>query len=247
MNYKLDDINIYSNSIKELELDLLKILKENKSRQIITLNLDFLRNTKIIDEFRLICKSSEIVLPDGFGITLLLRAKYNTIINRITGNDIFPLLLKIANDNIYRVALIGSTPSVLDKVEIKIKKLYRNLNHNLLCISPKYHFEKNETINLEIVNEIKFFKPDIVFAALGSPRQEIWLYKHMNLFQSKINIGVGAVFDFYSGEIKRSPIFFQNFGLEWLWRLATQPKRLFKRYIFLDLPFLIKSLLLKNY
>ncbi len=247
MNYQLNNINIYSNSINEFELDLLNILKENKSRQIITLNLDFLRNTKFNDEFRNICESSKLVLPDGAGITFLIRAKYNTTINRITGNDVFPLLLKIANDNNYRVALIGSTPSVLDKVEIKIKKIYRNLSHNLLCISPKYHFEKDETINLKIVNEIKSFKPDIVFTALGSPRQEIWLYKNMNLFQSKINVGVGAVFDFYSGEKKRSPIFFQNFGLEWLWRLTTEPIRLFKRYILLDLPFLIKSILLKNY
>jgi len=245
---KIYDINIHSFSIKELENIFTKILiSSDQTHLITTFNLDFLRNATINKYFFKICKNAFLNLPDGIGIIHLLKTKYHIKIERITGNDIFPLLLKMANDNKYRVVLVGSTKTVLDKVELKIRNRYKNLNNNLLCISPIFHFEYDEKLNMEIVNEIKFFKPDIVFVALGSPRQEIWLYQNMNIFHSKINIGIGAVFDFFSGEKRRSPIVFQKLGLEWLWRLSKEPTRLFKRYIIYDLPFFLKSILYKNY
>ncbi len=165
---------------------------------------------------------------------------YKNNIARITGNDIFLILLNLANNNLLNVALIGSSEDVLDKVKEKINSEYSNLMDRLLIISPPFHFENNIDINNEVVRNIEEFKPDIVFAALGCPRQEIWLWNHMHLFGSKLNIGVGAAFDYYSGIKKRSPRFLQKTGMEWLWRLYSEPGRLFKRYILLDLPYMIK-------
>lgn len=239
--FNLNNINIHSFLINELENNILGVLSGiNQAQIIITLNLDFLRIAESNTDFLHVCKNSLWNLPDGNGITLLLKLKYSQKVNRITGNDLFPLLLNIADQHHYRVALIGSSKNVLSNVKNLICKKYPELTDNILYISPPLNFEESPNLNNEVVSNIISFKPDIVFAALGCPRQELWLYENMEKFKSKINIGVGAVFDYYSGIKKRSPIIFQRFYLEWLWRLLNEPGRLFKRYIVLDLPYFIK-------
>ncbi len=86
-----------------------------------------------------------------------------------------------------------------------------------------------------------------MFLALGSPRQEIWLSKHKNEIGAIINVGVGSVFDYFSGKKKRCPKFLQRIKIEWLWRLLSEPNRLFKRYIINDIPFFLKTIFLKKY
>ncbi len=239
--YQINKIDIHSFETDELITKLSNILLSHEKPQIITtFNLDFLRISEQNKEFLHICKNSLWNLPDGIGIIHLIKLKYKIKIKRITGNDIFPILLKQANKQLLNVALIGSSEEVLIKVREIINSKYGNLKDRLLIISPPLHFENKIDINNEVVNSIEEFKPDIVLAALGCPRQEIWLWNHMFLFGSKLNVGVGAVLDYYSGVKKRSPHFLQKAGLEWLWRLSFEPVRLFKRYILLDLPYMIK-------
>jgi N-acetylglucosaminyldiphosphoundecaprenol N-acetyl-beta-D-mannosaminyltransferase len=242
--FNLNEIRIHSFTGNELERSLLTALSGTNDPQIIiTLNLDFLRITEINKEFLHICKNSLWNLPDGSGITNLLKLKYSQKINRITGNDVFPLLLRIAEQNNYRVALVGSSVKVLSDVQNLIGNKYPGITNNLICISPINNFENDVKLNEKVVNDIISFQPDIVFAALGCPRQELWLWKNMKQFKSKINIGIGAVFDYYSGKKRRSPQIFQRLSLEWFWRLINEPGRLFKRYIINDIPFFIKKLI----
>jgi len=239
--YQINKIDIHSFETDELKTKLSHILFSQQKPQIITtFNLDFLRISEKNKDFLHICKNSLWNLPDGIGITYLIRFKYKNKIKRITGNDIFPILLKLANKQLLNVALIGSSEEVLIKVREIINSKYENLKDRLLTISPPFHFEKKIDINNEIVSCIEEFKPDMVITALGCPRQEIWLWNHMQLFGSKLNIGVGAVFDYYSGTKKRSPRILQVLSLEWFWRLIYEPKRLFVRYLILDLPYFIK-------
>jgi len=239
--FELNNINIHEFNICELEKCFSQILSSTKSPKLITtFNLDFLRITEVNSGFLEICKDSLWNLVDGIGIVILIWLKYRQKVSRITGNDIFPVLLKIANNSKYRVAIIGGSKEVSDKVLKKIKNEFPDINKNLLCISPSFHFEKEESYNEEVIKRIISFKPDIVFASFGCPRQEIWLSKNMVRFRSKINIGIGSVLDYYSGVKIRSPLFFRKVGLEWLWRLTCEPQRLFRRYITNDIPFFFK-------
>jgi N-acetylglucosaminyldiphosphoundecaprenol N-acetyl-beta-D-mannosaminyltransferase len=239
--FRLNSVYIHSFSISELKEKFRETLIANNDPQIITtFNLDFLRISQNNEEFLQICKNSLWNLPDGFGIRSLINLKYNKKVERITGNDIFPLLLKIANEKNLKVSIVGSKMEVLDKVQLLVKNKYPNLTNNLKCLSPPPFFERDKMINQNTINEIARFNPDIVFAALGCPRQEIWLYKNMDLFGSKLNIGIGAVLDYYSGKKRRSPVILQKYGMEWLWRLLNEPRRLFRRYVLLDLPFYLK-------
>ncbi len=242
MNYQLDNINIYSKSIKELEKDLLNILSSNKSKQIITLNLDFFRNSKFNDEFRFLCENTELVLPDGSGITSLIKIKYGKRIKRITGHDLFTLILKISDNKNLRIALLGSTENVLRNVKNKIKKGFPKIVISKM-LSPENNFEKDKFKNDLIIKSLMNSKPEILIVALGSPRQDLWLKNYKDEIGAKINVGLGSVFDYYSGIKKRCPLFLQKLKLEWFWRLLSEPARLFRRYIINDLPFYIKEVL----
>lgn len=236
----LNEIKISSfHKMEDVKKTLLKFLECKSSQQIVTFNLDFLRNSCIDKNFQKVCQNASLVLPDGFGITSLIKIKYGINIKRITGNDIVNLVFNSTEFQNFRVAVIGSTTEVQNKIILKLQSQNVDLS-KYLFEAPPLHFEYNKKTNNDLVNKIKNFKPDIIFLALGSPRQEYWLNSTNNFLDSKINIGVGAALDYYSGHYKRAPIIFQRFGLEWFWRLINEPKRLYKRYIIYDIPFYIK-------
>ncbi|MFA6596912.1 MAG: WecB/TagA/CpsF family glycosyltransferase [Ignavibacteriaceae bacterium] len=230
----IKDVGLFK---KELEF----LLSERKTNLIVTFNLDFLRISAENNTFKDVCKNAQIVLADGVGITSLLKLKYGISLHRLTGNDLFQVLLEIANDKKLRLALVGSTTKSLEVLGIKLGKTFPNIS--LLTISPPFLFETEESTNNKVIDELKNFQPDILIAALGCPRQEIWLSENMNTINARINVGVGAALDFYSGMKKRAPVFLQKIGLEWVWRLFSEPNRLVKRYVFLDLPFFIRLII----
>lgn len=239
--YLLNNIKISVLSIEELIFHLEKYLNTESSNEIITtFNLDFLRISEYDEQFREICKNSILNLPDGIGITSLLKLKYKVHVKRITGNDIFPIILYLAKKLNLKVAIVGGSELTSKKVNEKIINEINISKDNLLCLSPEQNFEFNKEKNNKVVTMVTEFKPDIVFAALGCPRQEKWLHKYISNFGSKLNVGIGATLDFYSGEKKRSPEIIQRIGLEWLWRLFQEPKRLFSRYVINDIPFYSK-------
>jgi len=239
--YQILGIDIHSTNLQNVKTVLESVLNSNSTPNLITtFNLDFLRITTIDPEFKNICTESLYNFPDGYGIVSIIKKKYKEKINRITGTDIFLTLIKLAKEHNKKIAIIGGSESVSQLTEQLLINQYYILSNNLLCISPEYLFEQNKNTNSSIVKKVKEFQPDIVFAALGCPRQEKWLFNNMNIFGSKINVGIGATLDFFTGKKRRSPVFLQKIGLEWLWRLMNEPIRLFERYILKDLPFFLK-------
>lgn len=237
--YELNAIRIESPEIHILESRLSNFLKKNgTTHHIITLNTDFLRLTYIDELFKSICQNSNLVVPDGVGITTLIRWKYRRKIKRITGSNLFEACLKMANVHSLKVALIGSEATTLSRLN---ELIMRKWPHALIkSISPEMNFEDSREINLAVIEEMKRFKPDILMVAFGCPRQEKWIHSNKDLIGAKINIGVGGVFDFISGTKKRAPELIQKIGLEWIWRLSFEPKRLSSRYLLYDLPFFLK-------
>lgn len=225
-------------TIGQLKEQLVTILNLEKPSLLITFNLDFLRISYENEKFKEVCKNAKLVLADGIGVTLLLKLKYEKSITRITGNDIFNLLLEIANDKKLKLALVGSSQKSLDLLRTKLLKTFSD--SIIMTISPPLLFETQETDNSVVIDKLKRFKPDILIAALGCPRQELWLAENMKTINATINVGVGAALDFYSGIKKRAPVFLQKIGLEWFWRLINEPRRLFRRYIVKDIPFYLK-------
>jgi len=99
--------------------------------------------------------------------------------------------------------------------------------------NPRGGFDKNEQENNKIIAMINGVKPNILFVGVGAPKQEKWMYRNIDQLQINVALGIGASFDFIAGTIKRAPKTFRNAGMEWFWRFAHEPKRLFRRY-FID-------------
>ena len=241
-SYSLDEVPICPKSNSEIRAILESLLLNHVSNyQIVTFNTDFLRIASTDSNFKSICRNSYMVVPDGIGITFLVWLKYRAKISRITGSDLFNICFDIADKFSLRIALVGSSEETLSRLETVSHQKWQNAL--VFTVSPPLKFEKNNDLNTEVINSLKDFKPDILLVALGCPRQEKWIFANQKSIGATVGIGVGAVFDFYSGTIKRAPLFIQKIGMEWLWRLVHEPVRLGKRYLLDDLPFLIISAL----
>lgn len=110
---------------------------------------------------------------------------------------------------------------------------------------PPYGFERDAAENAKAIEAIRAANADILFVALGTPKQEIWLSKHQREIGVPVSMGVGAALDFLSGKVKRAPRWVQQCGLEWLWRLMQEPRRLWRRYLVDDMiivPLLLREL-----
>jgi N-acetylglucosaminyldiphosphoundecaprenol N-acetyl-beta-D-mannosaminyltransferase len=245
----LDGIQIQSTNLTELRSYLLNsIVNSGKSKIIITFNLDFYRNALINKDFYSVCLNADLVIPDGISIIHFLKFKYNKRLIRITGNDLFKLILSICNEIPLKIAFVGSSIKVIEKLKNKVRTDYPACKI-VAAISPSFYFENDEEENNKIIRQLTTSEPDVLFLALGNPRQELWLNKYKEQIGSKINVGVGAAFDFYTGYKRRSPRLFQKLALEWAWRVFQEPGRLSKRYLIHGIPFYIKKslqIILKN-
>jgi N-acetylglucosaminyldiphosphoundecaprenol N-acetyl-beta-D-mannosaminyltransferase len=183
------------------------------------------------------------VTPDGIGLIYASKIRGFNLKERVTGFDISMNLLEISKTRKLNVFLLGGKKGVAKKAKDDLKiKGYNNVvgeNHG--------YFFKNENYELEeenIIKRINELKTDILFVGFGSPKQEKWIHKNYNKLNCKIIIGNGGTIDVLAGEINRAPEIYQKIGLEWLYRLIKDPKRI-KRQIVIP-KFLLKIILNKN-
>ncbi|MBI1937273.1 MAG: WecB/TagA/CpsF family glycosyltransferase [Ignavibacteriales bacterium] len=242
LKYELNNIPIQDLSLEELSFFGKRQLSDGTEPiQIITFNLDFLKTAAENDGFKNICTNGSLVVADGFGITSLIRMKYHKKIERITGHHFFYELIKLSRKQEIKIALLGSSKFVQEKVIQKITNEFPDCKI-VSALSPPLNFEVDKKVNEEVIRKLEKAQPDILFVALGSPRQEIWINHYKYIIGAKINMGIGSVLDYYSGYKKRAPQFMQQIGMEWFWRMISEPKRLARRYLLNDLPFYFKTI-----
>lgn len=176
------------------------------------------------------------LIPDGASIVKAcqwLKGKSQPQ-ERVTGWDLFEHEMRLLNSKIRnvkpRVMFMGSSLKVLDKIKKRCAIDYPNLR--VLTYSPPYKREFSEEEDKEIIDAINEGKPDLLWIGMTAPKQEKWTWRHWKELDINCHVGtIGAVFDFYAGTAKRAPIWFQRNGLEWLYRLAKEPKRMWRRYV----------------
>lgn len=194
------------------------------------------------EKYRKIQNESFMSLPDGRPLSILQKLNGYKDAKRVTGPDLMEEIFNISEEKGYTHYFYGSTEDTLKKLKEQLNKKYPKLNI-VGMYSPPFRL-LSEDEDKKIINEINIKSPDFLWVGLGAPKQEIWMYEHKNKINS-LMIGVGAGFDYLAGNIKRAPWWMQNMGLEWLYRLMQDPKRLFKRYFTTNLKFLY--LITKNH
>jgi N-acetylglucosaminyldiphosphoundecaprenol N-acetyl-beta-D-mannosaminyltransferase len=183
-----------------------------------------------------IVKQADLVAPDGKPIAVLAALLGEGGQEKISGPDVFRDVLTACERLSKSVFFYGSSDTVLVKLLSRVARDFPLLN---VCgsHSPPYR-ELTVEENQKVISSINLAMPDFVFVALGCPKQETWMANHQGVL-STCMLGVGQAFEIYAGELRRSPKWMQNVGLEWLFRLCSEPWRLWKRYLYTNSIFLL--------
>jgi exopolysaccharide biosynthesis WecB/TagA/CpsF family protein len=172
------------------------------------------------------CLDKFTVLADGIGVDLGARLLYGARFPaNLNGTDFIPRLLD-ATPQALSVMLLGGRPEVAQKAAAVLSQ--RLPQHD---VSVLHHGFFNQADETALLASLEAASPDILLVALGNPLQEQWIARHCTGSNCRVAIGVGALFDFLAGEVVRAPVFVRRVRLEWLWRLAQEPARLFRRYV----------------
>ncbi len=169
---------------------------------------------------------SGLLIPDGIGAVIAAKLfGLSQTISRVPGSELMPELCNLAANKNYSVFLYGANDEVNQQACENLLKLYPNLN-----IAGRQHGFVSEAEMAGLIDKINLSKAQILFIALGSPRQEMWMDKYMpQLEHVRICQGVGGTFDVIAGNVKRAPLLFRKLHLEWFYRLACQPKRILRQ------------------
>lgn len=180
----------------------------------------------------------DYLIPDGASIVKAcgcLKAKSRPK-ERIAGWDLFEFEMgrlnenQNENENKKRVMFMGSSEKVLELIRKKAAEVYPNIE--VVTYSPPYKPEFSDEDNKAIIDAINAANPDLLWIGMTAPKQEKWTYSHWDELNIHCHVGtIGAVFDFFAGTVERAPIWWQEHGLEWLYRLLKEPKRMWRRYI----------------
>ena len=179
------------------------------------------------NKYKISHDKADIAVPDGRPIYWALKLLGHTHVDHLPGYFVTNEICKLANKKKYKIGIYGSTENIQRDFVKNIKNKYKNIKFTYLFSPPFRKLTLKEIKNIH--KEINKSKIDILFVALGAPKQEIWMYDNYK----KINcvlIGIGAAIDFISGNKKMAPKIMEFLGLAWLFRLISEPKRLFLRY-----------------
>ena len=176
--------------------------------------------------------NGDVLIPDGVSIVKACRrikAKSQPK-ERIAGWDLFEFEMNKLEKKGGTVMFMGSSQKVLDLIVKRAAKVYPHLK--VVTYSPPYKPEFSDEDNTAIIEAINNANPDLLWIGMTAPKQEKWTYSHWKDLNIHCHVGtIGAVFDFFAGTVERAPIWWQEHGLEWLYRLLKEPKRMWRRYI----------------
>lgn len=230
---------IFSQSLRELDLESPLVIN--------TLNAHSYCILKEDNSFLEALLRSDVLLADGISIVIAARVLNGKKVSKIAGADLHSFLLEHANSYNKKVFYLGSTRKTLDKIESNINIQFPNIKFE--SFSPPYKDEFSDYDNEHMISAINLFKPDLLFIGMTAPKQEKWLEQNKNKLDVKVLASIGAVFDFYGGNISRAPDWMLKYGLEWLFRLIKEPRRLWRRYLinnFIFMGYVLKEYFLKN-
>ncbi len=230
--------NITISEAKKMSEEL--ISNSNKSCKIVVApNVEFIMKAQKDKEFSDILKQASLATPDSIGVIIGAKLQKKEFKQRIPGQSYFRAIIELSNEKGYSIYLLGGEKGTPEQVCNNLKKIYPNVN---IVGTHNGYFDENE--EKHIIEEINVLKPNVLFVALGAPKQEKWIKNHQNELKVDIAAGQGGTFDYETGKIKRAPVWIQKIGMEWFYRLCKQPQRI-KRQIVLPI-YLLKVLFAKD-
>lgn len=193
-------------------------------RQVCFVNAHCVNEACRIPAYREVLRSADLVLADGSGLKLAGRLLDRPIRDNVNGTDLFPRLIdRLAGRRVY---LLGARPGVASRVARWIRRRQPSV---VVCGTRHGYFDDRD--EEQLVEAIAASRPDVLLVAMGVPRQDLWIAEHLDQLGAQVSIGMGGLFDFYSGRIPRAPRWMRELGMEWVYRLAQEPGRMWRRYL----------------
>jgi len=204
---------------------------------VVTPNVDHLVLYRDCPAFRAACREAALRLADGMPIVWASRLIGQPLRARAAGSDLFPVLCGMAAVRGHTVFLLGGAAGVADQAAIRLVARFPGLRIAGVYAPPDRFQHEGEAAEAA-VRAVNAARPSVLFVALGTPKQELWVHRHWSRLDVGVALCCGAAFDFVAGVQIRAPDWMQRAGLEWLWRLARNPRRLWRRYLVRDAAFL---------
>ncbi len=208
--------------------------------QIITANLDFIAIARRRPDFARIIERADLVVCDGKPLQWASRIQGEPIPARVTGMDLVMHTAKLSAERGYRLFFMGAAPGVAERAARALERWVPGVMVVGTYGPQAWPFDAEE--DARIVGQIRAVQPDALFVALGAPRQDEWIHAHLDELGVPLSVGIGGVFNFLAGETRRAPDWIQRCGMEWAFRLAQEPSRLWRRYLVDDLPIFFELL-----
>ncbi|SES88706.1 N-acetylglucosaminyldiphosphoundecaprenol N-acetyl-beta-D-mannosaminyltransferase [Oceanobacillus limi] len=224
----IEFINTTKNNF--LDQEIYPRLNQQEKCFIVTANPEILMKAREDAVYKQTIQSADFVIPDGIGVIMASKYMNTPLQERIPGTEVMMDLLAYANEHRLSCYFLGAKDFVNEKVVLEVEKQFPNIE-----IAGNQH-GYTDVDDPTFVEKVVKSNPDLIFVALGLPRQEQWVEKHIDQFNKGIFMGVGGSFDVLAGEVKRAPKAWIKLNLEWLYRLVKQPlrlKRVFKIFEFM--------------
>jgi len=229
-------VKVNNLSIDEILETIDSFIKNGGSHLIVTLGVEMVMAAQSDKEYRDVINGASLVVPDSVGILWAAKRKGILLKERAPGIEIIERAASESGKFPWRTFFLGASPDVAKTAAEKLKEKYPDFN----WVGEHHgYFDKDE----EVIRKIREARSEIVYIAMGFPAQEKWFQKNRELLGNIVAIGVGGSFDVLSGSIKRAPTFFRKLGMEWFYRLVTQPGRILRM---MALPAFVLKVLIKG-
>ena len=232
-------LNTYVNNLSMAETldEICRLVDKKKKSYVVAINVDVVMKMEKDDYLKRITDGADLTLVDGKPLVWIAKWHKHPVKAKISGSDLVPELCRVSAEKGYTIFIIGGAEGVAEKAKKNLEMQYSNIRI-VGTYSPPFGFEKNAD-ELEKINTIiTAVHPDILIACFGCPKQEKWIYENYKKYDATISVCAGATVNFLAGTVNRAPEWMSEHGLEWIYRLFQEPKRLFKRYLVDDVKIL---------
>jgi N-acetylglucosaminyldiphosphoundecaprenol N-acetyl-beta-D-mannosaminyltransferase len=245
-NYKILGLNISGLSYSETSSKIIDLAKNNISAYVCFANVHMTIEAEDDLSFAEIVNNSTIVCADGMPLVKAIKFKYKKSIERVAGMDMMPTIIDLCEKEGLSVFFYGTTNEILLEIQKRITKENPSLKIAGMFSPPFRQLNQIEKeVHIELINKSG---ANVVFVALGCPKQERWMSENYHKTNS-VMLGIGGAFPVYAKLQKRAPEWIRKISMEWLFRFIQDPKRLFKRYLYTNSKFIFlfnRSLLVKQ-
>ncbi len=231
LNHASETLNLFGLDIANIDMKtavsrIETSIAEKKKKSVFFVNPDCLNKMSSDREYFRILKNASLIFPDGIGLTVAGKLLNTPLKENINGTDMFPYLCRMASSRDYSLFLLGGKPGIAEKTAQNIESTYK-----VRIAGTSHGYFDNADQHNSVIEQINRSGAEILLVGFGAPSQEKWITAHMHRLNPSILMGVGGLFDFFSGNINRAPVWMREVGLEWVYRILQEPGRMWRRYV----------------